>query len=300
MNRWLTIFTILFFLTSPFFLHADEVYKLEEIVVSATKMPEKRMDIPNSVIVKEEKDIEVSGASTVGELLANEPGIDWQTYGNYGGAAQEIHIRGMGADATQVFINGVNVNSPSLGSADVGKIPVENIERIEVVKGSGSLLYGSGAMGGTVNIFTKSPKRDKVDLKISAGYGSQNTYRLYAQHGMFLTKDFGYYLTVGKTATDGFRDNGYLRQYDASMKLLLDKGELLNITLYGDYLSRRYGMPGVKPPEGTHGNGVLQQRIGKSAGSQQGQGREYCPGGSGQSGQAILLQYQRLLLEYAQ
>lgn len=256
MKRRFIFFTTLFFLSFTFFLHADEVYKLEEIVVSATKMPEKRMDIPNSVIIKEDSDIEMSGAATVGELLANEPGIDWQTYGNYGGAVQGIHIRGMGADATQVFINGVNVNSPSLGTADVGKIPMENIDRIEVVKGSGSLLYGSGAMGGTVNIFTKGPKRNKVDLKVSAGYGSQNTYRLYAQHGMFVTKDFGYYLTAGRGGTDGFRDNSYLRQYDASVKLVLDKGDLLNMTLYGDYLARRYGMPGVKPPDGT-GNTVF-------------------------------------------
>lgn len=251
MDHRFTTLIVLFLLFFPFILHADEVYKLEDIVVSATKMPEKRMDISNSVIIKDEKDIEMSGAKTVGELLANEPGIDWQTYGDYGGSDQSIHIRGMGADATQVFINGVNVNSPSLGTADLGRIPVENIEKIEVVKGSGSLLYGSGAMGGTVNIFTKGPKRDKIDLKVSAGYGSQNTYRIYAQHGMFLTRDFGYYLTAGKSATDGFRDNGHLSQYDASVKLVLDKGAPLNITLYGNYLARRYGMPGVKPPDGT-------------------------------------------------
>jgi len=118
----------------------------------------------------------------------------------------------MRGNATQVFVNGVNVGSPSLGVADVGKISIDNIERIEVVKGSGSLLYGSGAMAGTVNIITKSPKRDIIDLKIGAGYGSQNTYRAAAENGMFVAGDFGYYLTAGRTETDGFRDNSYLRQ----------------------------------------------------------------------------------------
>lgn len=226
-------------------------YRLDDIIVTATKIPEKRKDIPNAVIIMDKKDIRASGAQGIGESLANEPGVDWQTYGNYGGASQEIHIRGMRGNATQVLVNGINVGSPSLGIADVGKIPVENIERIEIVKGSGSLLYGSGAMAGTVNIITKNPKRDAMDLKLRAGYGSQNTYRVAAENGMFVTGDFGYYLTAGRTETDGFRDNSYLRQNDASLKLVLDKKEAFNISLYGDYIDRSYGMPGVKPPSGT-------------------------------------------------
>ena len=229
----------------------EKAITMEEIVVTATKTPEKRKDIPNAVIIMDKKDIQASGAKTIGELLANEPGIYWDTYGNYAGASQEIHIRGMKGEATQVLVNGINVGSPSLGIADVGKIPLNNIERIEVVKGSGSLLYGSGAMGGTVNIITKSPTRDKMDLKVEAGYGSQNTYRLAAEQGMFVAGDFGYYLTAGRTETDGFRDNSYLRQNDASLKLVLDKRDVVNISLYGDYIYRKYGMPGVKPPAGT-------------------------------------------------
>jgi outer membrane cobalamin receptor len=229
----------------------ESVIKMDEIVVTATKTPEKRKDIPNAVVIVDKKDIQLSGAKMIGELLANEPGIDWQTYGNYGGASQEIHIRGMRGNATQVLVNGVAVNSPSLGTADVSKIPIDNIERIEVVKGSGSVLYGSGAMAGTVNIITKGPKRDKTDLKIGAGYGSEGTYRLAAENGMFVAGDLGYYLTAGRTETGGFRDNSYLRQNDTSLKLVLDKRETMNISLYGDYINRGYGMPGVKPPEGT-------------------------------------------------
>ncbi|MHB8138465.1 MAG: TonB-dependent receptor [Smithellaceae bacterium] len=225
--------------------------RMDEVVVSATKIPSTRKDIPNAVIIKDKMDIQTSGAKSIGELLANEPGIDWQTYGNYGGASQEIHIRGMRGNATQVLVNGINLGSPSLGTADVGKITVDNIERIEIAKGSGSLLYGSGAMAGTVNIITKSPTRDKMDLKVGAGYGTQNTYRIAAENGMFVIGDFGYYLTAGRTETDGFRDNSYLRQNDVSLKLLLDKKETINVSFYGDYIDRSYGVPGVKPPAGT-------------------------------------------------
>lgn len=233
----------------------NDVFKdaltLEEVVVTATKTQEVRKDVPNAVIIIDRNDIQASTARTVGDVLANEPGVDLRTYGDYGGASQVIHFRGMGGDATQVFVNGVNVNSPSLGEADVARIPLDNIERVEVVKGSGSLLYGSGAMGGTVNIVTKRPKRDRMDFKVTAGYGSESTYQLSAEQGMFVAGDFGYYLTAGRKETDGFRDNSDLTHKDISLKLVYDKGKLLDISLYGDYVDRDYGRPGVKPPAGT-------------------------------------------------
>jgi outer membrane cobalamin receptor len=230
---------------------AQEVTTMDEVVVTATKTKELRKDVPNSVILLNEFDIKESPATSVGDLLGSKTGVDWRTRGNYGGAAQEIHIRGMGADGTQILVNGVTVNSPSLGTADAGKIPMNNIERIEVVKGSGSVLYGSGAMSGLVNIITKNPKRDQTDLKISAGYGSENTYQRSAEHGMFIFKDFGYYITANSSGTDGFRDNADLKQNDASLKFVLNKGKNFNISLYGDYIDRENGRPGPEPPEGT-------------------------------------------------
>ncbi|MCP4669223.1 MAG: TonB-dependent receptor plug domain-containing protein, partial [Deltaproteobacteria bacterium] len=97
---------------------------MKQVVVSATKTEEERKDIPNSLIYKDELDIQESPAKTLGAFLANELGVDWRTQGNYGGAIEEVHIRGMSGNATQVFVNGVSVNSPSLGSADVGRIPM--------------------------------------------------------------------------------------------------------------------------------------------------------------------------------
>ena len=260
-KKCLVLFVMLVLFVLAGFAHAaDDVnsetdetatVSMEEVVVTATKTEEKRKDIPNSVILIDAIDIQESPATSLGELLANELGIDWRTYGDYGGAVEEIFIRGMGGDATQIFTNGVSVNSPSVGSADVGRIPLNNIERIEVVKGSGSLLYGTGAMGGTVNIITKRPERDKMDLKARAGYGSENTYEVSAEQGMFALGNFGYYLTATRSETDGFRDNGDLTHNDISLKLVFDKGDALDISLYGDYIDREYGRPGVKPPEGT-------------------------------------------------
>ncbi|MBU1711356.1 MAG: TonB-dependent receptor [Proteobacteria bacterium] len=229
--------------------HDDSIATMEEVVVAATKTREKRKDIANSVILKDSVDIAESTARSLGELLANEPGVDLRTRGNYGGSPEEIHIRGMGAEGTQVMVNGVNMNSPSYGSADISHIPLNSIEKIEVIKGPGSLLYGSGAMGGTVNIITKRPKREGTSLLAGIGYGTQDTYSISAENGMFAAGDFGYYLTANRKETKGFRDNSDLEHNDLSLNLILDKGDKLDLSLYGDYVDREYGLPGPKPPE---------------------------------------------------
>jgi len=224
---------------------------MDEVVVTATKTAEKRKDIVNSVVIKDALDIAETPATSLGSVLANEPGIDWRTRGNYGGAAEEIRIRGMGGDGTLVVRDGVVLNSPSLGAADVSQIPLNSIERVEVVKGPGSLLYGSGAMGGTVNIIGKKAKRDGYVAKAETGYGTENTYHLAAENGGFVIGDFGYYLTANRKETDGFRDNSDLTQDDVSLNLLLDKGANFQGNLDVGYVDRKYGLPGVQPPAGT-------------------------------------------------
>ncbi len=228
----------------------DTGVTLNEVVVSATKTEEKRKDVPHSVIVVDDAAIEASPATSVGDLLGGEAGLDWRTRGDYGGASQEIHIRGMNGDGTQVLVNGVTLNSPSLGSADVGRIPLNAIDRIEIVKGSGSVLYGSGAMGGTVNITTKNPQHDGPSAEVSAGAGTHQTHQLSAEQGMYLSDHWGYYLTASYYRTDGFRDNADLDQKDASVKLVLDRGPALWASLYADYIHRENGRPGPKPPAG--------------------------------------------------
>jgi outer membrane cobalamin receptor len=224
---------------------------LEEIVVTATKTQEKRKDIPNNVITKDEQDIQDSPAKGFGELLANEPGLDLRSYGDYGGAVEALRIRGMSDQGTQVLVNGISLNSPSLGQADLGGIPLNNIERVEVVKGSGSLLYGSGAMGGTVNIITKSPQKNQTNCNAAAGYGSNQSAQFSLAQGMFTSEHFGYFFTAHHAQTDGFRDNGDMTQTDLSLKLLWDQKDRLKISLYGDYLDRASGVPGPQPPAGT-------------------------------------------------
>lgn len=224
---------------------------LETVVVSATKTEEKASDVPNAVVLRDSLDIAEGAVRSVGELLAADPGIDWRTRGNYGGAAEELHLRGMDGSGTQVFLNGININSPSLGTADLGRLPLGGIDRVEVVKGAGSLLYGTGAMGGTVNVLTRDPERGKTDLRLSGGIGDQGANELSFEQGMYLSDALGYYLTASRRETDGFRDNADAEQHDASVKLLWDKGKTFRASWYTMALERDFGVPGVRPPAGT-------------------------------------------------
>lgn len=236
-------------------IHSEEakrnIVTMDETIVSATKTEEQRKNISNNTLLMEELDITESPAQGIGDLLGGELGIDWRTRGDYGGAAQEIHIRGMGGDGTQILVNGLSMNSPSLGLSNVGTLSTTNIERIEVVKGSGSVLYGSGAMGGTVNLFTKTPVEDQIDMAVRAGYGTEDTYQISAENGMFLNDHFGYYVTADLYGTDGFRDNADAEGKNGSFQLIYKNQNLVTISLYGDVSDKENGNPGPVPPEGT-------------------------------------------------
>lgn len=224
---------------------------LDDLVISATKTEESRRDVSNSMIVVDKFNIKKSPARGLGDLLGGETGLDWRTYGDYGGAAQQIQIRGMNADGTQVLVNGITINSPSMGTSDTGRIPTNNIERIEVVKGAGSVLYGSGASAGTINIITKSPEHDQVDFSVTGGYGTEDTYQVDAEHGMFVNDHLGYYVTASTYSTDGFRDNSEGENHNASLKLVYEGNEKFNVSLYGDIIKQGNESPGPKPPAGT-------------------------------------------------
>lgn len=256
MKKRIIYSTVAALMIFPCFAMADEAEQekmktLDEVVVTATKTEETRKNVPNSVILYDQYDIEDYPARDIGEVMANDPGIDWRIQGDAGGAAQTIHIRGMSPNATQVFVNGVNINSPSLGLAEVGRLPVNNIGNIEVIKGSGSLLYGTGAMGGTVNIFTKKPARDRVDLRLNGGVGTNQTYHLGFENGLYFTETLGYYLTANYDETEGFRSNSDLDHKDVSVNFILNNGPQFDLSLYGQYIDRKFGRPGVRPPVGT-------------------------------------------------
>lgn len=130
-------------------LVANETYYLSDIVVSSTKTKSTIDDLPMQVTVITQDEIENSGATSIADILINDGGISIMTSG---ANEQRISIRGMKPSDTLYLMDGKRING---SFTDIGRLPSGMVERIEIIKGSSSLLYGSDAMGGVVNIITK-------------------------------------------------------------------------------------------------------------------------------------------------
>jgi vitamin B12 transporter len=127
---------------------------LNETVVTATRTERPLTDLVADVTVIDRAQIERSGATGVSDVLARMPGIEFARNGGIG-STTSVYIRGAETRFTAVFIDGVRVDSQSTGGASWEAIPLAQIDRIEIVRGPASAVYGSDALGGVVQIFTR-------------------------------------------------------------------------------------------------------------------------------------------------
>ncbi|MDF1589884.1 MAG: TonB-dependent receptor [Desulfobacterales bacterium] len=177
---------------------------LPEVVVTATRSATTMDKIGgNSITVITAKDIESKKSRSVAELLKEIPGLDIESQGGPG-TQTAVFIRGADSKNTLVLIDGVVFNDPSSPnrSADIGNLNIDNIERIEVVRGAMSVLYGSNATAGVVNIITKKGK-SKPSVYGGIEGGSYNTWKVYAGSDGGLDV-FNYSFSLSRTETDGF------------------------------------------------------------------------------------------------
>lgn len=144
----------------------QEVMSLDEIVVTGTKTFKRQTDAPVIVNVLDNKTITAVQACNISEGLRFQPGLrvetDCQTC-NY----SQLRMNGLGGGYSQILINGRPIFSPLIGLYGMEQIPANMVERIEVVRGGGSALYGSSAIGGTVNIITQVPKYNNYDISFT-------------------------------------------------------------------------------------------------------------------------------------
>lgn len=148
---------------------AQEATRLDPIVVTATRIEQKASEQASSVSVVTREEIELKSPAVAGDVLRGIPGVDVQRTGSPGNR-ENIKIRGGLAAHTLVMIDGFPVNSPTLGSFDIGSLPLDDFERVEVVRGAQSALYGSGALGGVVNFIPRKGEEGRQQgLGIAGG-----------------------------------------------------------------------------------------------------------------------------------
>ncbi len=130
---------------------------MEEVVVTATMIEEPIREIPKNVTVITREDIEQASSNNVVDLLAREANLNLLSFFGTDKRAS-VDIRGFGATGVSnvvVMVDGFRLNPPDLAGPDFSSVPLDQIERIEIVRGGGSVLYGDGAVGGVINIITK-------------------------------------------------------------------------------------------------------------------------------------------------
>jgi iron complex outermembrane receptor protein len=223
----------------------EKAIVMEEVVVTATRDTEEVRKIPANVSVITAKDIEKSGATNVVEVLEKLESIQFRDYS--GNSSQSvIDLRGFGGDnpfgKTLIMLDGRRLNRPDMSSINWLQIPLNNIERIEVVRGASSVLYGDAAIGGVINIITKKGEgKPRFDASVIAGsYGLHNE-----RVGVAGSDDkWTYALNGENNFNSGYRDRSQFSSKGGGLNFGYNASELFNISLGLSFNKTDYQMPG--------------------------------------------------------
>jgi vitamin B12 transporter len=174
----------------------------DEIIVTPTRAPQKFSDTLAAATVLTRSDIEASGAIDLPALLQGLPGVEIAQTGGFGSQAA-IRLRGAEADHTLVLVDGLRVHSVSTGTTAIEHLALADIERIEIVRGNVSSVYGSEAIGGVVRIFTRQG-RGEVKPRVNVGIGTDDFRNVNAGIGGELMPGVRFDLSAGQTQSGGF------------------------------------------------------------------------------------------------
>ena len=218
---------------------ADKVFSLDEVVVTGTKTEKYLRDEPGSVELITHDTVKASG--NAGQAAASVSGVDVGQNGSLG-QTQNMLIRGVASEGTLILLDGIPLNGSYSGLVDFSSLALDNIERIEIMKGPGSSLYGANAVGGVVNLITKS-KAGKPELTVGEKYGTFNTHDLnlgFSGKLDLLSVNIG----GSYQHTDGARPNSAFDAYNANGKLSYEFIKGSSVALSGGYYNDKTGAPG--------------------------------------------------------
>lgn len=245
-------------------------YSLDEVVVTASRTPEKKIDANADVAVVTAKEIEEKHFDDVAQAVKNVPGVFISSHGASGQSYNSDQIYINGSSNVVVLVDGIrrNTNGNSLMNASIAElVAMDSVDHIEVLKGSSSTLYGSDAQGGVINIITKKAKEDgvKTTLRTSFGDNSKEKYTLYnagKEGNVFWSIEGG--KELGGTFKDGWGRKiiNHLNAEHYNAKLGYDLGNdsdiVVNYEKYKtDYTKPSYGSNDRKAVAGKKNNDVL-------------------------------------------
>jgi vitamin B12 transporter len=228
----------------------------ESVVVTATASPEEEKTLGAATTVITREQIEKSGRVTVLELLRAVPAVDVVQSGGEG-SVTSIFLRGTNSTQALVLVDGARVNSPYFPGYDFSGLTTENVERIEIVRGPFSALYGSDAIGGVVQIFTRPAQEG-----LSGGATAEGGNAGQAAASAFLTGGSGPLSAAASyryARVDGDRQNSAWRENNGSARLDWRTGPSAKLSLEGSILSGDVGNPGPVGAENPLAHSILRE-----------------------------------------
>ncbi len=229
-------------------LHAPS---LQETVVTATRSEQPLSDLVADVSVVDRETIENSAATGVVDLLARLPGVQISRNGGIGNSAN-VFLRGAEGRFTAVYIDGVRVDSQSTGGAVWEQIPLAQIDRIEVLRGPAAAVYGSDAIGGVIQLFTRKGEGAFAPY-VGVGIGTHNLRKIDAGVSGSAGVDgaFDYALGLTRTQSDGYdiksgaghntdKDDYSATSGNARVGFKVNAQHRLDATLLGQYMNSGY------------------------------------------------------------
>jgi vitamin B12 transporter len=230
---------------------------LEPVVVTASRSPQPIADLLSDLTVIDADTILRSGVQSLPQLLQRQPGVEITIAGG-AGATSAAFLRGANAGQTLVLVDGLRVGSASSGATSLEAIPLDQIERIEILRGPASSLYGADAIGGVIQVFTKQAEGKAFAVNASGGYGTYDTrnvngglrgamgpLRFSVQAGGTRSAGFNAIENPDNFSSNGDRDGYSTANVGANAVLPWADGQEVAATYFRNRLNNQYdGGPG--------------------------------------------------------
>ena len=222
---------------SQLFFAQQDMVQLKEVVIRSS-----RIDLPFSknsktIQIISAEAIQKSTALNVADLLQHEAGIDVRRRG-VGGMQSDLYIRGGSFEQTLILIDGIKTNDPQTGHHTMNMmIPLENIERIEIVKGPSARIFGQNAFTGAINIVTKKQVKDKVLIDLRAGSFDRKSVSVSASRKF---KSSSHQVHYSNNSSAGYRDNTDFNNQNYFLKSLFNT-EKQPIQVLASFAERKFG-----------------------------------------------------------
>lgn len=231
---------------------STSIPSLDNIVVTASRSAQLQSEVIGDVTVIDKKELERAGQTSIAEVLAKQPGVQFYSSGGPQ-TVTGVYLRGTNPNQTLVMIDGVRVNSSIQGTVNWNTIDPATIERIEIVRGAASSLYGSDAIGGVINIITTSREDRPLSAWANLGYGTHDTVE--SSLGMSgASNGWNYRFAISSAKSDGYdatnenypygrepdKDGYHRHSISGALGYQLDANNSVQLTAYNSYVNADY------------------------------------------------------------